>query len=126
VKNEEYSENMLKLILKRMELLPMRRSTDWIMEFIKERVEVNLEVFGSSELTTKLCSKNIDSLEKLPQQRKATDFNISLLREKFGLIIHLMKDPEEEYKEGGEKNLRIATTTQYLDGKKSEGNNGEK
>lgn len=109
MKNKDFAENMLKLILDRMELLPMKRSTDWIMVIIKERIDINLEVFGNPELTIRLCSKNIADLEKLPEKRKATDFNISLLREKFGLVIHLMKDPEKEYKEGGEENLRIAT-----------------
>jgi len=110
MKNKDFAENMLRLILDRMSLLPMKRSTDWIMEIIKERVDINLEVFGQPELTIRLCAKNIADLEKLPEERKRTDFNISLLREKFSLVIHLMKDPEKEYKEGGDSNNpRIAT-----------------
>jgi len=112
MKNSDFAKDMLGIILKRMKLLPMKRSTDWVMEIIKERVDLNLEVFNQPELTIRLCRKNIEHLEKLPEERKNSDFNISLLREKFSLIIHLMLNPEEEYKEGGDEyNPRIATVS---------------
>lgn len=126
MKNREYVKDMLTQIFSRLKQLPMKRSTDWIMEIIKERVELNLDVISNDELTIRLSTKSIQDLDKLPEKRQQTDFNISLLRDKFECIIRLMYNPDNEYENGGDQNSgnRTKTATERLDERKSDGNNG--
>jgi len=115
---------MLTQIFGRLKQLPMKRSTDWIMEIIRERVELNIDVISNDELTIRLSNKSILDLDKIPEERQQTDFNISLLRDKFECIIRLMNNPDNEYENGGDQNKRATTAIERLDKRKSEGSNG--
>jgi len=125
--NEDYCKDMLIGIFKRLNQLPMKRSTDWIMEIIKERVELNIDIFKNAELTIKLCGKNIADLERLPEARRNSDFGVSLLREKFGSIIHLMGNPDNEYQKGGggDKFAKTKKEIEDLARGEQQSNNGE-
>ena len=102
MKNAEHAGVLLKGILRSLNQLPMRRSTDWIMELIRDRVELNLDADENHDLIIKLAGKNIADLERIPEERKQTDFNISLLRDKFEAIIRLLSNPNDEYQNGGD------------------------
>ena len=121
MKNSNFAKEMLSGILRQLKHLPMKRATDWIMGIIKDRVELNIEVFGNTELTIRLCNKSIADLNRIPDERQQTDYGIELLREKFGLIIHLVNNPDEEYQNGGGSNkFRTATKNQNMDGGKQQ------